>query len=74
MRKFLLFAASLRNTDSISPNRHVELENNENLIDMINHIRQVTGKPVGFKAVFGDKTWLCEFLAAIKKTWPRICA
>ena len=57
-------------TDSISPNRHVELENNENLIDMINHIRQVTGKPVGFKAVFGDKTWLCEFLAAIKKRGP----
>jgi len=56
--------------DSISPNRHVELENNDNLIDMINHIRKVTGKPVGFKAVFGDKTWLCEFLAAIKKRGP----
>ncbi len=54
-------------TDSISPNRHPEIENNEDLIDMINHIRQVTGKPVGFKAVFGDKTWLCEFLAAVNK-------
>jgi len=54
-------------TDSISPNRHIELENNEDLIDMINHIRQVTGKPVGFKAVLGDKTWLIEFLAAVNK-------
>lgn len=53
--------------DSISPNRHVELENNDNLIDMVNHIRQVTGKPVGFKAVFGDKTWLNEFLATINQ-------
>lgn len=53
--------------DSISPNRHVELKNNDNLIDMINHIRQVTGKPVGFKAVFGDKTWLNEFLATINQ-------
>ena len=55
------------NTDSISPNRHVEIENNEDLIDMINHIRQVTGKPVGFKAVIGDKTWLGEFLDAVNK-------
>ena len=53
--------------DSISPNRHPEIENNNNLIDMINHIRKVTGKPVGFKAVFGDKTWLCEFLAAVNE-------
>ena len=53
--------------DSISPNRHPEIENNENLIDMINHIREVTGKPVGFKAVIGDKTWLAEFLAAVNK-------
>jgi glutamate synthase domain-containing protein 2 len=52
-------------SDSISPNRHPEIENNNDLIDMINHIRKVTGKPVGFKAVFGDKTWLCEFLATV---------
>ncbi|NOQ69692.1 MAG: FMN-binding glutamate synthase family protein [Gammaproteobacteria bacterium] len=53
--------------DSISPNRHPEIENNENLIEMINHIREVTGKPVGFKAVIGDKTWLAEFLTAVNK-------
>lgn len=51
--------------DSISPNRHVEIENNDDLIDMINHIRTVTGKPVGFKAVLGDDTWLVDFLAAV---------
>ncbi|PCI07459.1 MAG: FMN-binding glutamate synthase family protein [Gammaproteobacteria bacterium] len=54
-------------TSSISPNRHIELENNDDLIDMINHVRNVTGKPVGFKAVFGDKTWLCSFLEAVNK-------
>ena len=53
--------------DSISPNRHPEIKNNDDLIDMINHIRDVTGKPVGFKAVIGDKTWLGEFLAAVNK-------
>lgn len=49
--------------DSISPNRHTEIKCNEDLLDMMHHIRQVTGKPVGFKAVIGDKTWirtLCE--------------
>lgn len=53
--------------DSISPNRHPEIEDNDNLIDMINHLREVTGKPVGFKAVLGDKTWIGEFLAAVNR-------
>ncbi len=53
--------------DSISPNRHLDVENNDDLIDMINHVRKVTGKPVGFKAVIGDKTWMAEFLAAVNK-------
>jgi len=52
-------------TDSISPNRHPEIRNNDDLIDMINHIREVTGKPTGFKAVIGDRTWLREFLQAV---------
>jgi len=53
--------------DSISPNRHPEISNNDDLIDMINHIRKITGKPVGFKAVLGDKVWLKEFLQAVNK-------
>lgn len=53
--------------DSISPNRHLDIENNDDLIDMIVHVRKVTGKPVGFKAVIGDKTWMGEFLAAVNK-------
>jgi glutamate synthase domain-containing protein 2 len=42
--------------DSISPNRHPEIKNNDDLLDMIHHIRSITGKPVGFKAVTGDTT------------------
>ena len=56
--------------DSISPNRHPEIENNDDLIDMINHIRDVTGKPVGFKTVIGSKAWLREFLNAVNKRGP----
>ncbi|MBK5934274.1 glutamate synthase domain-containing protein 2 [Rhodovulum imhoffii] len=39
--------------DSYSPNRHAEVDDWNDLLDMIAHIRDVTGKPVGFKAVVG---------------------
>lgn len=40
--------------DSISPNRHREVNDFGELLDLINHIREVTGKPVGFKTVIGS--------------------
>lgn len=46
--------------DSISPNRHREIENVDNLLDFIDRVREVTGKPVGFKAVVGAYGWLEE--------------
>ncbi len=51
--------------DSISPNRNPEINSNEELLDMIYRIRQITGKPVGFKAVIGAYGWieeLCELI------------
>lgn len=53
--------------DSISPNRHPEISNNEELLDFIERVRTVTGKPTGFKFVMGDPNWIDEFVAAIKK-------
>ena len=44
--------------DSNSPNRHPEIKTEADLLDMVNHVREVTGKPVGFKTVIGDTTWL----------------
>ena len=49
--------------DSISPNRHPEIDNVSDMLNMINHIRKVTGKPTGFKSVIGAYGWietLCE--------------
>jgi glutamate synthase domain-containing protein 2 len=49
--------------DSISPNRHVEIDNVQDLLDVIARVREVTGKPVGFKVVIGAYGWLerlCE--------------
>src|SRR3546814_3322359 len=37
--------------DSISPNRHPEISNVGDMLDMINHIRNVTGKPPDRKSV-----------------------
>ncbi|MFV2053804.1 FMN-binding glutamate synthase family protein [Aliiroseovarius sp. YM-037] len=39
--------------DSISPNRHLEVDDWGDLLDLIGHIRDVTGKPVGIKTVVG---------------------
>ncbi len=47
---------------SISPNRHTDISNVTELLDMIVHIRKVTGKPVGFKTVMGDFDALATFL------------
>ena len=49
--------------DSISPNRHLDIDSVTDLLDVIAHIRSVTGKPVGFKTVVGAYGWierLCE--------------
>lgn len=50
---------------SISPNRHPEVDSIEDLLDMITHVRQVTGKPCGFKLVLGTTRWLDQLCAAI---------
>ncbi|CAC9458298.1 Ferredoxin-dependent glutamate synthase [Bathymodiolus heckerae thiotrophic gill symbiont] len=53
--------------DSISPNRHVEVNSTTDLLDMINRVREVTGKPVGFKTVIGATAWLDDFFQEINK-------
>ncbi len=47
---------------SISPNRHGEIDDWGDLLDMIAHIREITGRPVGFKTVLGSRDpWLSFF-------------
>ena len=40
--------------DSISPNGHEDIKSVDDLLDMIGHVREVTGKPIGFKMVVGQ--------------------
>lgn len=53
--------------DSISPNRHPEINSVTDILAAIEHIRRVTGKPVGFKMVIGAYGWLEELFKAIHK-------
>lgn len=52
---------------SISPNRHREVNSPEGLLDLIHHIREITGKPVGFKAVLGSAEDLDQLFTCIMR-------
>ncbi|MFQ5348724.1 MAG: FMN-binding glutamate synthase family protein [Rhodothalassiaceae bacterium] len=52
---------------SISPNRHPEIDNADELLDMINRIRDIAGKPVGFKCVVGAYGWFEDLFEAIHR-------
>ena len=51
--------------DSISPNGHPDINSVEDLLDMVAHIRDVTGKPVGFKVVIGSSAWIDNMCSII---------
>ena len=51
--------------DSISPNRHPDISSNADLLDMIDRVRSITGKPAGFKSVIGAYGWLEELCQEI---------
>ena len=53
--------------DAISPNRHPDIRNNADLLDMIQRIRDVSGKLVGFKSVIGAYGWLDQLFDEINR-------
>lgn len=52
---------------SISPNRHPEIDNVEELLDFINHVRDVSRLPTGFKTVLGAYGWIDDLCDAIER-------
>lgn len=52
---------------SISPNRHLDISTVGELLDFIAHVREVTGKPVGFKTVVSDDGPMRELFEEIKR-------
>ncbi|MRU15316.1 FMN-binding glutamate synthase family protein [Roseovarius sp. A21] len=56
--------------DSISPNRHREIDSYADLLDVVAHIREVTGKPCGFKTVIGSSDAWAAFFELINERGP----
>ncbi|MEM9533214.1 MAG: FMN-binding glutamate synthase family protein [Pseudomonadota bacterium] len=52
---------------SVSPNRHPEINSGNELLDMVGHIRRVTGKPTGIKIVLSSPGWLDDLFAEVHR-------
>lgn len=52
---------------SISPNRHPEIDNVEELLDFVARVRDVSGLPTGIKTVIGAYGWLDDLCDAIER-------
>ena len=53
--------------DAISPNRHTDVNSVEELLDLIERVRRVTGKPTGIKSVIGSYGWLETLFAEVQR-------
>ncbi len=53
--------------DSISPNRHPETGNMDELLDMVVLVRETTGKPVGIKTAIGGWQFMHELAEAVNR-------
>ncbi len=54
-------------TDSISPNRHRDIANVDQLLDRIERVRELTGKPVGVKTALGGWRFINELAEAVNR-------
>ena len=53
--------------DSISPNRHPETGNMDELLDMVVLVRKITGKPVGIKTAIGGWQFMHELIEVVRR-------
>jgi glutamate synthase domain-containing protein 2 len=51
--------------DSISPNRHLDISNMDELLDSVMAIRELTGKPVGVKTAIGGSHFANELVERV---------
>ncbi len=57
--------------DGISPNRHREVAGWSDLLTLIEHIREVTGKPVGIKTCVGTEEAMRDFFDEVVRLGPQ---
>ncbi len=51
--------------DSISPNRHHDIANINDLLDRVAYVRELTGRPVGIKTAIGGWAFMNELCEAV---------
>ena len=51
--------------DSISPNRHFDIANMDELLDQVAYIRELTGRPVGVKTAIGGWAFINELCESV---------
>jgi glutamate synthase domain-containing protein 2 len=51
--------------DSLSPNRHRDISNVGDLLDQVQWIRELTGRPVGVKTAIGDQQFMHDLCEAV---------
>lgn len=54
-------------TDCQSPNRFPEISNCGELLDFVDKVRTLSGKPTGIKFVVGEESWIIELCELINK-------
>jgi glutamate synthase domain-containing protein 2 len=55
------------NQDSISPNRHRDINDIDELLDKISYVRELTGRPVGIKTAIGGWNFINELCDSINR-------
>lgn len=53
--------------DSLSPNRHYDIADMNALLDMIERVRDVTGKPVGIKTAIGGWQFMRQLIEGVQR-------
>ena len=53
--------------DSISPNRHHDIANVDDLLDRVSYVRELTGRPVGVKTAIGGWQFMKDLCDAIER-------
>lgn len=53
--------------DSLSPNRHLDIGNMEELLDRVVQVRELTGKPVGIKTAIGGWQFVHELIEVVSR-------
>ncbi len=54
-------------SDSLSPNRHRDIDSVNDILDMVGTVRRLTGKPAGFKMVLGAYGWIYNLAKEIDR-------